>query len=300
LLARYRQVVINAAQEETMATFEILASGFGLIEGPRADEHNRLYFSDVTNGGVYRRRPDGTIETVIPKRRGVGGIAINEGDGIICSGRNLIYFRESTRTTRELFTEWEGKPLKGINDIQPDDRGSIYCGTLEFDPFSNRKPIPGSLFRVDPDGKVSKLWDGIEITNGLGFSPDRRLLYHSDSPTRAVWVYDVQPDRSVKDRRVFARLPEGIPDGIAVDEEGGVLVAAPEAGEVMRFKSDGTLDRRIKVPAKMVTSLSFGGRNLDELYIVTADNTADQEKKGTIFRMHAQVPGLPVPRARFQ
>ena len=283
-----------------MATFEILASGFGLIEGPRVDDQNRLCFSDVTNGGVYRRSPDGDIETLIPKRRGVGGIAINQNNGIVCSGRNLIYFNEATRTSRELFTEWDGKPLKGINDIQPDAQGSIYCGTLEFDVFANSKPIPGSLYRVDPDGKVYKLWDGIEVTNGLGFSPDRKLLYHSDSGNRAVWVYDVQPDRSVKDRRIFAKLPEGIPDGLAVDAEGGVVVAVPEAGEVMRFKPDGTLDQRIKVPAKMVTSVTFGGPNLEELYVVTADNTDDKEKKGSIFRMHADIPGLAVPHARFQ
>jgi gluconolactonase len=283
-----------------MATFEVLASGFGLIEGPRIDDQNRLCFSDVTNGGVYRRSPNGAIETLIPKRRGVGGIAINHGGGVVCSGRNLIYFDETARTSREVFSEWEGKPLKGINDIQPDAQGSIYCGTLEFDPFSNRKPIPGSLFRVDPDGTVSKLWDGIEVTNGLGFSPDRKLLYHSDSGTRAVWVYDVQADRTVKDRRIFARLPEGIPDGLAVDAEGGVMVAVPEAGEVMRFKADGTLAQRIKVPANMVTSLTFGGANLEELYIVTADNNDDRQKKGTIFRMQAAIPGLAVPKARFQ
>lgn len=282
-----------------MATFETLASGFGLIEGPRVDDQNRLYFSDVTNGGVYRRDLNGNIETLIPKRRGVGGIAINEDGGIVCSGRNLIYFDESTRTSRELFTEWEGKPLKGINDIQPDAQGSIYCGTLEFDPFANRKPIPGNLFRVDPDGKVSKLWDGIEVTNGLGFSPDRKLLYHSDSGTRAVWVYDVQPDRSVKDRRIFARLPDGIPDGLAVDAEGGVMVAVPEAGEVMRFKPNGTLDKRIKIPASMVTSLTFGGPKLEDLYVVTADNADDKDRKGTIFRTHSDVPGLAVPKARF-
>ena len=77
------------------------------------------------------------------------------------------------------------------------------------------------------------------------------------------------------------------------------MVAVPEAGEVMRFKPDGTLDRRFKVPATMVTSVTFGGPNLEELYIVTADNTDDQEKKGTIFRTHAEIPGLAVPRARF-
>ena len=66
-----------------MAELETLASGYGLLEGPRCDEQNRLYFSDVPNGGVYRRSPDGTIETLIPKRRGVGGIALNAGGGIV-------------------------------------------------------------------------------------------------------------------------------------------------------------------------------------------------------------------------
>jgi len=68
----------------------------------------------------------------------------------------------------------------------------------------------------------------------------------------------------------------------------------------MRFKPDATLDQRIKLPAKMVTSLTFGGPGLQDLYIVTADNTEDKEKKGTIFKMRADVPGLPVPKARFQ
>src|SRR5437870_5646943 len=109
----------------TMAELETLASGFGLLEGPRVDEQNRLYFSDVPRGGVYRRSPDGNVETLIPKRKGVGGIALNEGGGIVCSGRSLICWNEQTGQSRDLFTEWEGRPLKGLNDIQPDDQGSV-------------------------------------------------------------------------------------------------------------------------------------------------------------------------------
>lgn len=283
-----------------MATLEVLASGFGLLEGPRVDEQDRLYFSDVPNGGVYRRSPDGKIETLIPKRKGVGGIALNQGGGIVCSGRGLIYRNEQTRTSRDLFTEWEGRPLKGLNDLQPDDQGSIYVGSLEFDALSDQKPIPGNLFRVDPDGKVTKLWEGIQVTNGMGFSPDRKYLFHADSTTQAVWVYDVLPDRTVKDRRVFAKLPVGWPDGLAVDTEGGVCVAVVNDGEVMRFKPDGTLDWRLKVPAKMVTSLTFGGKDMRDLYIVTADNTEDKAKKGTVFRTRSEIPGLPVPKSRFK
>jgi len=279
--------------------FETLASGYGLIEGPRVDDQDRLYFSDVPNGGVYRRNPDGRIEIVIPKRRGVGGMMFNQGGGLVCTGRTLILFDEQTGKSRDLFAEWEGKPLMGCNDLTTDDRGSVFTGTLNFAPLSNSPPVPGSLFRVDPPGRATKVWDGIQVTNGLGLSPDRKLLYHSDSPTNAVWVYDVAADRAVKDRRVFARLPQGSPDGLAVDIEGGVWVAAVRAGEVMHFTSGGTLRKRIKVPATMVTSLTFGGRDMMDLYIVTADNTEDSTRKGTIFRMRVGVPGLAVPKARF-
>jgi D-xylonolactonase len=214
-----------------MAELETLASGFGLLEGPRCDERNRLYFSDVPNGGVYRRSPDGKVETLIPKRRGVGGIALNESGGIVCTGRGLIYWNEATRISRDLFVEWEGRKLNGLNDLQPDDYGSIFVGSLEHNALEEgAKRIPGSLFRVDPDGKVTKLFEGVETTNGMGFSPNRKYLYHADSTTKAVWVYDVQADRTVKDRRVFARMPQGWPDGLAIDAEGGVVVAIVNYG----------------------------------------------------------------------
>jgi xylono-1,5-lactonase len=279
--------------------FEMLASGYGLIEAPRVDEQDRLYFSDVPNGGVYRRNPDGRIETVIPKRRGVGGMIFNQGGGLVTTGRSLILFDEKTGKSRDLFTEWDGKPLMGLNDLTTNDQGGIYTGSLSFDPLSNNKPIPGSLFRVDPPGKATKLWDGVEVTNGLGLSPNRKLLYHSDSPTQAVWVYDVASDGNVKDRRVFAKLPEGMPDGLAVDAEGGVWVAAVRVGEVVHFTSDGVVKKRVKFPATMVTSLVFGGRDRMDLYVVTADNTEDASRKGTVYKMRADVPGLAVPSARF-
>ena len=135
----------------------------------------------------------------------------------------------------------------GLNDLTTDDQGSVYTGSLGFDPLSNNKPQPGSLFRVDAPGRATKLWDGIQVTNGLGLSPDRKLLYHSDSPTQAVWVYDVAADRSVKDRRIFAKLPAGMPDGLAVDAEGGVWVAAVRSGEVVHIGADATVKKRIKI-----------------------------------------------------
>ena len=282
--------------------FETLATGYGLLEGPRIDELNRLYFSDIPNGGVFRRNPNGRIEPLIWGRKSVGGIALNQGDGLIVTGLTLAHWSEKTGNIRDIFAQWEGKPLFGLNDLTTDDSGSVWVGTFgcdisKFD-FKSTPP-PGALFRVDPPGTITKLWEGVEVTNGLGFSPDRKLLYHCDSTTKAVWVYEVRANRTVSDRKLFAKVPEGMPDGMTVDAEGGVWVAVVAGpGEVVRFKPDGTLDRRIKVPGKTITSVAFGGSDMCDIYVVTANND-NRPLKGTIFRSRSDIPGLPVPKSRF-
>jgi D-xylonolactonase len=283
--------------------FETLATGYELVEGPRTDEQNRLYFCDVLGGGVFRRSPSGEIEILMNDRSHVGGIALNDDGGLLVTGTSLTYREEQSGKLREIFNQWEGKPLIGLNDLTVDKHGSIWVGSFgcdvhKFD-IKNSSPPPGSLFRVDPNGEVTHLWEGIEVTNGLGFSPDGKLLYHCDSSTRAVWAYEVNSDRTVSDRQIFAKLPDGMPDGMAVDIEGGVWVAVVAGqGEIVRFKPDGTIDQRINVPARTVTSVAFGGPDMCDFYTVTANN--DQlDLKGTIFRSRSEVPGLPVPRARF-
>jgi len=282
--------------------FETLATGYGLLEGPRTDDQNRLYYSDVRGGGVFRRSPDGRIETLIPERKFVGGIALNSNGGMLVTGKTLAQWNEQTGQLKDIFAEWDGKPLFGINDLTMDDQGSVWCGTFGIDIHSfdfKSTPAPGSLFRIDPPGKITKLWEGVEVTNGLGFSPDRKLLYHSDSTTKAVWAYDVRPDRTVSPRQLFAKLPEGMPDGLTIDAEGGVWVAVVAGpGEIVRFTPSGTVDHRVKVPAKTVTSVAFGGPDMRDLYVVTANND-NRELKGTVFRTRSDIPGLPVPKARF-
>ena len=107
--------------------FETLATGYGLLEGPRTDDQNRLYFSDVRGGGVFRRSPDGHIETLVSKdRKSVGGIALNEGGGILVTGLSLAKWDEHSGEVTEIFGEWDGKPLFGLNDLTIDDQGSIW------------------------------------------------------------------------------------------------------------------------------------------------------------------------------
>jgi gluconolactonase len=272
---------------------ETLATGYGLIEGPRGDPEGSLYFSDVTQGGVYRRASDGRIETVVPRRRGVGGIALHADGGIVISGRNICHVRDGE--TRVLF---EREDIPGFNDLFTDARGRVYCGSMRADPFKTEgERTPGELWRLDAAGAAVELYGDVSLTNGIGLSPDGRLLYHSDTAAQHIVVHELTPDGRAKDRRAIDVAP-GFPDGLAVDEEGVIWVALYGSGCVARYRPDGAPDGSLEVPASSVTSLCFGGADRRDLYVVSADNSDDPERGGSIFRTRVDVPGLAAPLAR--
>lgn len=274
--------------------FETLAWGYGLVEGPRVDADNNLYFSDVRYGGVFRRAPDGEIITVVAERKNVGGIALHADGGIVISGPDLRHVREGTE--RVLFAE-EG--IISFNDLFTDADGRVYTGSVRSDPFHPPEPwIPGACWRIDGADSAVQLYGDVQLTNGIGFSPDGGRMYHSDSVACQIISHQVQPNGELGPREVFAQVDIGNPDGLAVDEDGGVWVASFYGGCVLRYAPDGTLDREVPVPAKRVASLCFGGEDRRDLYVVTADNTDVPDRKGTIFRARCDLAGLPAPLAR--
>jgi len=162
---------------------ETLAFGYGLIEGPRVDPAGNLYFSDVPGGGVFRRAPDGGIDVVVPGRKGVGGIALHADGGLVISGRDICHVKDGQ--TRSLFGRAD---IPGWNDLYCDDSGRVYAGTIRTDPFKPGARVPGELWRIDAPGRATELYGDVELSNGIGFAPDRRRLYHADSTRRAVLV----------------------------------------------------------------------------------------------------------------
>ena len=272
---------------------ELLSSGWGLIEGPRVDEHDNFYFSDVPNGGVRRRTPDGEIEVVVPKRRGVGGMVLHADGGVVVSGRNIQH------VTAEGSTVLFAPEVAGFNDMHTDSLGRVYVGSLRRNPFDLSSPDEaGELYRINLDGTAEEVYGDVQLTNGIGFSPDGSRLYHSDSIPGRVWVSDVDGD-SVTNRREFVR--EGkVPDGLAVDVEGGVWVALAEGARVQRYTPDGESDLAVPVPDQFVTSVCFGGADMRDLYIVTggASDGGGTAGGGCIFRTRAPVAGVPTALAR--
>ena len=184
------------------------------------------------------------------------------------------------------------RPGLRCNDGACDPQGRFWIGTMAED----LSPGAGALYRYDPDGSLRAVLTGVTLANGLGWDPSGRRMYFIDSTTQRVDVLDFDPARGeVADRRAFAEVPagDGIPDGLAVDDEGGVWVALFGGGEVRRFSPDGEPAGRVEVPARDTTACCFAGRRM---YVTTASRDDDAPLAGRLFVLDLPFSGPPARR----
>ena len=277
---------------------EKLAEGYGLIEGPTWVAGRGLLFSDVHGGGVYCLDAQGAVSTVFPHRRGIGGMAVHERNGMVVGGRNIAYKPFDGGETVVLLDRDPDHGNVGYNDFTTDAMGRIYAGSLGSPVFEGTEQIAGDLYLIDLDGSSRIVGRDVQLTNGLGFSPDDRTLYHSDSRRQTVFCYAVGDDGDLGPKEAFARTEGGAPDGLAVAEDGSVWVAVAGGSGVDVFERDGRLRDHVAIPMPMCTSVCFGGDDLKDLYIVTGSGGAATDREGSVFRTRTEVAGLPVPEAK--
>lgn len=257
-------------------TIEIIAEDKNRTgEGPIWDAaKGRLLWTDIEGGLIYQFVPATGEKTLLSHGLNVAGIALNRTGELVCTtGEGLVLWRGQD-DTRVLASEYEGEAL-AFNDLIADARGRVYAGTYYWN-AENEMEKPGKLYLFATDGSVRVVGEGIELANGLGFSPDGRTLYFSDSSARRIYAYEVQPETgALSNRRVFVQVPrnEGIPDGMTVDAEGFVWSAQWYGSQVVRYDPDGKVERRIAMPAQQVSSVAFGGPDLTDLYITTAGDS---------------------------
>ena len=200
--------------------------------------------------------------------------------------------------------EWLARPEDDnpasvrMNDGGVDARGRFWAGSMADDGTAGA----GSLYRVDRDGSVTRMVDGLSIANGPTFSPDGRSLYLADSAVGIVYQYDFDVDAGeLGDRSPFVRIQpdDGLPDGMTVDVEGGLWVALWGGSAVRRYRPDGVLDRTIALPAAQPTSVCLGGPDGLDLYITSASvglaNPGPDD--GAVFHVRADVAGIPAAAA---
>jgi sugar lactone lactonase YvrE len=179
-----------------------------------------------------------------------------------------------------------------MNEGGCDPGGRFLCGTMAYD----QHPGAGSLYRLDADRSVTVVLEGVTISNGLEWSPDGALAYYVDTPTREISVFDSDSAGGLHDRRPFASV-DAMPDGLTVDADGGVWVALYDGRAVQHFGPDGAPGARVDVPEGRVTACTFGGADLDRLFITTSREglaPGEEPYAGSLYVADVGARGLPV------
>ena len=209
-----------------------------------------------------------------------------------------------------LATVEHARPGMRFNDGRCDRQGRLWAGTMLQD-MAAAAPV-GALYRYDFDSNEPAPMAGYSpvspliAPNGLGFSPDGRTMYLSDSHpnVQTVWAFDYDTDTGTpSNRRVFVDMTAlpGRPDGAAVDADGCYWICGNDAGMVHRFTPDGRLDRSLAVPVKKPAMCAFGGAALDTLFVTSirpGGDLSDQPLAGGVFALRPGVQGLPEPACR--
>ena len=262
-------------------------------EGPLWHEsEQRVYWVDIPPGRLFRYTPATGGHEQLLAGEAIGGFTIQaDGALLLFMARGRVARWADGRVTT-LIEDIPDERESRFNDVIADPAGRVFCGTM---PTPDR---PGRLYRLDTDGRLTRLLEGITCSNGMGFTPDGRGMYYTDSFKQEIYLFDYdQATGELTNRRIFAGVPaeEGIPDGMTVDAEGFVWSARWDGGCVVRHAPDGSVDRRIEVPARKASSVIFGGPDYADLYITTAGGDRKDEDgpmAGALLRARPGVCGV--------
>lgn len=270
-----------------------------LAEGPAwLADRGLLVWVDIMAGRVHLFDPAAGTDRSLDAGEAVGAaVPADDGRLVLALASGFAFLDPASGGLERIADVEADVPANRLNDGKCDAAGRLWAGTMAMD---DRHPA-GSLYRLGPDRRVERMLDGVSISNGLGWSPDDRLMYYVDSPLGRVDVFDFDADAgTIASRRPLATIPPpGGPDGLAVDAEGGLWVAVWSGGRLVHLLPDGTVAETIAVPATRVTSCCFAGPDLRDLYVTTArrglppERLAREPLAGSIFRCRPAVAGQP-------
>lgn len=242
-------------------------------EGPLWDcVQQSLYFIDNTGRQVHRydRTSGATRSWEMPAV--ITALALRSNGGAVVTLRTGIHLLDFETGGLELVSPIADPPPFVFNDGKVDRRGRFLIGAST--PHFTRPTPDGGLYRLDPDRLLTKLDTGIHFSNSPCWSPDDRVFYFSDSFLYETYAYDYDiATGDVANRRVFVNTRKlgGLPDGATVDRDGLVWMAIYGGGKIAAYRPDGRLERAIDMPVRLVSSVMFGGPDLDELYVTTIE-----------------------------
>ncbi|MBS0470602.1 MAG: SMP-30/gluconolactonase/LRE family protein [Proteobacteria bacterium] len=268
-----------------------------LGEGPIwVPSDGALWFVDIKKNHIHRFDPaTGSTRTVDAPES--PGFLVPDGDGRFTVGlASGLYRLDPASGAFSLLHRVDAdKPGNRINDGARDPHGRLWFGTMD----NGESEPTGSLYRLDADGPHA-VDSGICITNGPCFSPDGRTLYHTDTRNRTIYAFDLAPDGTLSNKRVWVTIEEGVgfPDGSVTDSEGCVWVGLYAGWAARRYSPEGRLISTVRFPCANITKLAFAGPDRKTVYATTASKglddkaRAEQPLAGGLFRFHSDIPGL--------
>ena len=282
-------------------------------EGPLWDDQKQiLYWTDIDGKKFYRYFWNERRHELVHDGFQVNGSTMQESRGFVVTNSSGIWLWDPQTKPTLLASEAEGKDCV-MNDCIADPEGRVYSGSYHYKPNGVAKP--SFLFRIDTDGSVHVVDDGVQFSNGLAFSIDSSTLYFSDTVARCIYAYNWhQETGNLTNRRVFIPVPreEGFPDGLTVDAEGFLWCAQWFGARITRYDPDGKVERVVTVPATQTSSLAFGGPDLDTIFVTSASlsnmlaeapSGYDPDKVfvgGRLYQMKSDVQGRKEYRSRIR
>lgn len=264
-----------------------------LGEGPTWNAaEGALYWVDILDNCFYRLDPATGQQRRYDVDTMVGTVVARASGGFVLATKRGFEFFDGEKATMIAAPE-AGKPESRFNDGAVDRQGRFWAGTM-----GNKD---AALYRLDTDLSVHRMETGISTSNGIGWSPDNKTMYYTDSSPRQIYAYDFDAATgAIENRRIFVQLPEtdGVPDGLTVDADGFIWSAVWDGWRIVRYDPDGKVEREIKMPVQRPTSCMFGGANLDELYFTSSragfseQELQSQPLAGGLFRLKTSVKGI--------
>ncbi len=275
----------------------ILAEGFLFPEGPRWHE-GKLWVSDMQSHWVTTVDLQGKTEKIVEVPGSPSGL------GWLPDGRLLVVSMTDRRLLR-IDPEGlaEAADLSRLasfhcNDMVVDRKGRAYIGNFGFD-FAVGAPVsPAEIVLVTPEGRARRVGEGLLFPNGTVITPDNHTLIVAETFGHRLTAFDLEPDGALYNRRVWADLEGAFPDGLCLDAEGAIWVAAPEPGEVLRVREGGKITDRVNVSTRPYACM-LGGPERRTLFVCTAESAVPgRGRKGTggrIEMVDVDVPGDGLP-----
>ena len=248
---------------------------------------------------LHRWHPESGAHDIWPMPQRIGGFVHKAGGGLLLALADGIYDFDLDSEALTLRAPSPLPPHVKLHECGCDRQGRFWVGSFDHHFPADRDAAGGAWFRLDGNA-LTRVIEGVSVSNGLAFSPDGRTLYCANTPSRCVEAFDIDPETgTLSNRRIFLSLApgDGHIDGATVDTEGGYWLAVVATGTVRRYLPDGTLDRTIALPCSNPTKPAFGGADMKTLFatstkMVIKSDSAGAELNGALFAVQAGFIGI--------